>query len=205
MGRNRNGFSTSNSVKVFNNLFKINEVNVKRSILLLTFLFATVLSAQTAQPAAQFKVGYVDSEVILAQFPEAIKAKSDLEGLVAQWRKEADSLTADLQKLYADYQKQSGTMKADEQQKAQKNIVEKEQRLQQYRDQKFSQPNGEYFTKQDQLMAPVKKKIFQAIEDVAKEEGMQYVLDKAGEVIVLYADAQYDVTFKVLDRLKRGK
>lgn len=177
---------------------------MKKVFLLLTFIFATVLSAQTAQPAS-FKVGYVDSEVILAQFPEAIKAKSDLEGLVAKWRKETDSLTADLQKLYADYQKQANTMKPEEQQKAQKNLVEKDQTLQQYKDQKFSQPNGEYFVRQEQLMAPVKTKIFQAIEDIAKEEGMQYVLDKAGEVIVLYADAQYDITFKVLDRLKRGK
>lgn len=177
---------------------------MKRSILLLTFLFATVLSAQTTQPAS-FKVGYVDSETILAQFPEAIKAKSDLEGLVANWRKEVDSLTADLQKLYADYQKQGATIKKEEQEKNQKILVEKDQKLQQYKEQKFAQPNGEYYTRQETLMAPVKKKIFQAIEDIAKEEGMQFVLDKAGEVIVLYADAQYDVTFKVLDRLKRGK
>ncbi len=176
---------------------------MKRSILLLTFLFATALFAQTN--TAQFKVGYVDSEVILAQYPEAIKAKSDLEGLVAGWRKEADSMTADLQKQYADFQKQANTMKQEEQQKVQKIILEKDQQIQQYNQQKFSQPNGEYFQQQDKLMAPVKKKIFQAIEEIAKEEGMQYILDKAGEVIVLYADAQYDVTFKVLDRLKRGK
>ncbi len=172
---------------------------MKRSILFFTILFATLAMAQTnnAQPS-QFKVGYVDSEVILAQYPEAIKAKSDLEGMVAGWRKEADSMTADLQKQYADFQKQANTMKQEEQQKVQKIILEKDQQI-------FSQPNGEYFVQQDKLMAPVKKKIFQAIEDIAKEEGMQYVLDKAGEVIVLYADAQYDVTFKVLDRLKRGK
>jgi len=176
---------------------------VKKGILLLTFILTTALFAQTN--TAQFKVGYVDSEVILAQFPEAIKAKSDLEGLVAVWRKETDSLTQDLQKQYADFQKQANTMKPEEQQKVQKIVLEKDQKLQQYKEQKFAQPNGEYFVRQDQLMAPVKKKIFKAIEDIAKEEGMQFILDKAGEVIVLYADAQYDVTFKVLDRLKRGK
>lgn len=179
---------------------------MKRGILLLTFLFGTVLFAQTATPQpASLKVGYVDSEVIMSQFSEAIKAKSDLEGFVSKWRKEADSLTAELQQLYADYQKQANTMKPEEQQKVQRNVVEKEQNLQQYREQKFGQPNGEYFTRQEQLLAPVKTKIFKAIEEIAKEEGMQYVLDKAGEVIVLYADPMYDVTFKVLDRLKRGK
>ena len=179
---------------------------MKRSILLLTFFLATTLLAQTGNmQSSTLKIGYVDSEVIMGQFSEAIKAKSDLEGLVAKWRKDIDSMQTELQQMYTDYQKQGGTMKEAEQQKVQKNLVEKDQNLQQYREAKFGQPNGEYFTKQDQLLAPVKQKIFKAIETIAKEEKMQYVLDKAGEVIVLYADPEYDITFKVLDRLKRGK
>ena len=179
---------------------------MKRSILLLTFFLATALLAQTGDmQSPSLKIGYVDSEVIMGQFSEAIKAKSDLEGLVAKWRKDIDSMQTELQQMYTDYQKQGGTMKQDEQQKVQKNLVEKDQNLQQYREQKFGQPNGEYFTKQDQLLAPVKQKIFKAIETIAKEEHMQYVLDKAGEVIVLYADPEFDITYKVLDRLKRGK
>ena len=43
------------------------------------------------------------------------------------------------------------------------------------------------------------------IQEVAKEEGMNFVFDKAGDVLLLYADAQYDITYKVLDKLKRGK
>lgn len=179
-----------------------------KKVILFIFAAAT-LFAQTQQSAQsqtlQLKVGYVDSEIILAQFPEAIKAKSDLEALVSQWRKQADSMATELQNAYADYQKQAQTMTQEKQREAQQKIIEKEQRLQQFREQKFSQPNGEYFVKQDQLMAPVKQKIFKAIEDVAKEEGMHYVLDKAGEVVVLYADPSFDITFKVLDRLKRGK
>ena len=190
---------------------------MKKSIFLLTFIFATALFAQTtaAQPA-QLKVGYVDSETILAQFSEAIKAKSDLEALVTGWRKEEDSLTTELQKLYTDlqkqatdFQKQANTLKPDEQQKIQKELekgqkilVEKDQKLQQYKEQKFASPNGEVYLSQERLMAPINKKVFQAIEEIAKEEGMQFVLNKA---IVLYADAPFDVTFKVLDRLKRGK
>ncbi|NNG26892.1 MAG: OmpH family outer membrane protein, partial [Ignavibacteriaceae bacterium] len=43
-----------------------------------------------------------------------------------------------------------------------------------------------------------------AIEQVAKDEAMQFVLDKSGDIILLYADAAFDITFKVLDKLKRG-
>lgn len=174
-----------------------------KKILFLIFIAASLYGQ--SQQSTQQKIGYVDSEIILAQFPEAIKAKSDLEALVSKWRKEADSMATELQNAYAEYQKQAQTMTQEKQREAQQKIIEKEQKLQQYREQKFSQPNGEYFVKQEQLMAPVKKKIFKAIEDVAKEEGMHYVLDKAGEVVVLYADPAFDITFKVLDRLKRGK
>jgi outer membrane protein len=176
---------------------------VKRSIFILLMISAVSIIAQTQQPI-NLKVGYVDSEIIMAQFSEAIKAKGDLEGFVAKWRKEADSMGTVLQTAYADYQKQSSTMKPEQQREVQTRIVEKEQELQKYREQKFGQPNGEYFVRQEQLLAPVKQKIFTAIGEIAKEEKMQYVLDKAGEVVVLYADEQLDVTFKVLDRLKRG-
>jgi outer membrane protein len=177
---------------------------VKRSIFILLILSAVSLFAQNQQTFS-LKVGYVDSEIIMTQFSEAIKAKSDLDGLVAKWRKEADSMTTVLQTAYNDYQKQSSTMKPEQQREAQIKIVEKEQEIQKYREQKFSQPNGEYFVRQEQLLAPVKQKVFKAIDEIAKEENMHYVLDKAGEVVVLYADSQFDITFKVLDRLKRGK
>ncbi len=174
-----------------------------KKVLLLILISAAVAVGQT-QPF-QLKVGYVDSETILAQYPAAIKAKSDLEALVAKWRQEVDSMTADLQQAYAEFQKQAQTMTPDKQKEAQQKLVEKDQKIQQFREQKFSQPNGEYFVRQDQLMAPVKEKVFDAIEQIAKEEGMHYVLDKAGDVVVLYADPQFDITFKVLDLLKRGK
>jgi outer membrane protein len=179
---------------------------VKKVTLFLLFVLSSAMFAQTQTTApAPLKLGYVDSEVILAQYPEAIKAKSDLDGMVAKWKKDVDSMTTELQKLYADYQKQSQTMKQDQLQKSQQGLVEKEQKLTQFKEQKFSQPNGEYFQRQDQLMKPVKEKIFKAIEEISKEEGMQFVFDKAGEVILLHADPQFDVTYKVLDRLKRGK
>lgn len=179
-------------------------LKVKRSIFVLLVLFSASIFAQNQQ-SFSLKIGYVDSEIIMTQFSEAIKAKSDLDGLVAKWRKEADSMTTVLQNAYADYQKQSSTMKPEQQREAQIKIVEKEQELQKFREQKFAQPNGEYFVRQEQLLAPVKQKVFKAIDEIAKEENMHYVLDKAGEVVVLYADAQFDITFKVLDRLKRGK
>lgn len=179
------------------------EVYVKRLILLALIVFSTTLVAQTQ--TAPLKIGYVDSEVILAQFPEAIKAKSDLEGMVTKWRKDLDSMKTEIQKISEDYQKQAKTMKPEDVQKAEAKYTERVQKAQSYQEQKFNQPNGEYFVKQEQLMKPVKEKVFKAIDEVSKEENMQFVFDKAGEVVLLKADPQFDITYKVLDLLKRGK
>ncbi len=176
---------------------------MKKLFLFVFVVFSTALVAQTQ--TASVKIGYVDSEVILAQFPEAIKAKSDLEGMVSKWKKDLDSMKTEIQKISEDYQKQAKTMKPEDVQKAEAKYTEKVQKAQQYQDQRFNQPNGEYFVRQEQFMKPVKEKIFKAIDEVSKEENMQFVFDKAGEVVLLKADPQFDITYKVLDLLKRGK
>lgn len=181
---------------------------MKKIATLSLILFSTVIFAQQQSAAASgLRIGYVDSEIILQQYPEAIKAKSDLEGLVTKWRKDLDSMQTELQKQYADFQKKSQekNVKQEDLQKDQKALVEKDQRAQQYQQSKFGQPNGEYYVRQDQIMKPIKAKIYAAIDEISKEENMQFVFDKAGDVILLKADPQFDITFKVLDLLKRGK
>jgi outer membrane protein len=158
------------------------------------------LFAQSGQ-----KIGWVNSEVILQQYAPAIKAQSDLDALTAKWTKSIDSMTTDLQTAYADAQKQFQNMTPDKQREVQQQLVQKEQVMQQFRQQKFAQPNGELFIKQEELLKPIKAKILDAIEAVKETESMNFVFDKTGDVILLFADPQYDITNAVLDKLKRGK
>jgi outer membrane protein len=50
-------------------------------------------------------------------------------------------------------------------------------------------------------MKPVQDRVFKAIQDVAKEEGYDYVLDKGGEILMMYANEKHDLTPKVLEKL----
>lgn len=151
------------------------------------------------------KIGYVDSEEILKALPEAIKAQGELDALISQWNDVVDSMAMALQQAYADYQKQQNTMPENKKLEAQQRLVQQQQIMEEYRRQKFAQGTGEIYQKQEQLLKPVKEKIFAAIEATAKEENMQFVFDKSGDIILLYADSGYNITYKVLDRLKRGK
>lgn len=169
---------------------------------LLIILIAVFSISAFSQSA--LKVGYVDSETILNQFPASIKAQGDLDALTNKWSAQVDSMTLAYQQAISDYQKQQETMPEDKKLEAQQRIVGMEQQILDFRRQKFSQGTGEIFKEQERIFAPIKEKIYQAIELVAKEEGMHFVFDKSGDILLLYADSAFDVTFKVLDKLKRG-
>lgn len=172
---------------------------MKKYLVFILLVSAITLYAQTPQ-----KIGYVDSQIILTQLPEAIKAQSDLDALTNQWSNQLDSMKLALQQQYADVQKQLATMTEDQKQIKQQELIAKEQEIYQFQNQKFGQQNGEIYLKQETIFEPVKKKIYTAIEKVAKEEGMQFIFDKSGDILLLYADEAFDITFKVLDSLKRG-
>ncbi len=167
-------------------------------------LFILLISTVTIFAQIPQKIGYVDSQIILTQLPEAIKAQSDLDAMTSVWSNQVDSMKLALQQQYADVQKQLATMTEDQKQIKQKELIEKEQQIYAFQNKKFGQPNGEIYLKQETIFEPVKKKIYAAIEKVAKDEGMQFIFDKSGDILLLYADEAFDITFKVLDSLKRG-
>ena len=151
------------------------------------------------------KIGYVDSEVILKQLPESIKAQGELESIVKGWNMQLDSMQQSLQADYEDYQKKEATMKESLKKDAVQKLQLKDQELKEFNKSKFDRQTGEYVRQQEQILKPVKEKIFKGIDAVAKEEGMSFVFDKTGDILLLYADTQFDITYKVLDKLKRGK
>ncbi len=169
------------------------------------FLFLIVVTIASTGLFAQSpqKLGYVDSQVILSQYAEAIKAQGDLDAIQNKWTAQVDSMTTAYQQALADYQKQANTMPDDKKLELQKTLVAQQQSVIDFRTKKFGQ-NGEIYQKQEEIFGPVKKKIYAAIEDIAKKEGMQFVFDKSGDIVLLYADQAYDITYQVLDRLKRG-
>lgn len=165
------------------------------------FLFAVLVftTALFAQQSTQ-KIGYVNSETIIKELPEAKDSQTKLESILKGWQEEIEKRGAALQTKYEEYQKQSNMLNESAKQAKQKELVEEEQKLNQYRQEK----QQELKVQQEKIMKPIQEKVFKAIATVAKEQKLAFVLDRATEVPVLYADPQYDYTFKVLDMLKRG-
>ncbi len=162
------------------------------------FLVAVALPAGIA--IAQQKIGHVSTDAIMKQLPDAQDAQKQLDALVVEWQNELNKMQQDWQKRFDDYDQKKLIMTDARRAEAERDLRDLDQRIADYRTQKFGQ-NGELFQKQNDLMKPVQDRVFKAIQDVATEEGYDYVLDKSGEILMMYANEKHDLTPKVLQKL----
>ena len=132
--------------------------------------------------------------------PEYKSAQKMLDELAATWQSQADSMQAEVDRLYKEYRNEAVLLTSDQKRTKEDNIVTKENGLFQFRELKFGQ-NGDLFKKREELIKPVQDKVFEAVEKVAKNEGLSFIFDKAGGVMMLYADQKYDKTFEVMELL----
>ncbi len=168
---------------------------MKKFLVGMLFLTSIVFAQQGV-----LKIGYVNSETIIKELPEAKESQSKLETMLKGWQEEIEKRGQALQTKYEEYQKQANMLNESSKQAKQKELVEEEQKLNQYRQEK----QQELGVQREKIMKPIQEKVFKAIEKVAKEKKLSFVFDRATEVPVLYADPAYDYTPDVLIYLKRG-
>lgn len=150
---------------------------------------------------AQLKVGYVDSDTIMDNLPDVQDARQKLDALIQEWQNELKSLEAEWKTKYDDYEKRKLIMTEQTRSEMEAELVQLENNIADYREKKFG-ANGELFQKQDELMKPVQNKIFNTIQAIAVEENLDFVFDRSGDIMILYAKEEYDLTATVLERLK---
>ncbi|MCE1165215.1 MAG: OmpH family outer membrane protein [Bacteroidetes bacterium] len=177
-------------------------------MILSALIFAQGVNSQT------IKVGFVDSEIILKQLPESQKVISDLDGLkklyidtIQNKEKELKSNAESFKAKYEEAQKkvESGLVKSESEMKSLNEEIQGLQKALQEQDDALTiykqKVQEELVQKQNEMFKPIKEKITKAIENVAKELKINFVFDKADGTLI-YGDKEYDITFKVLDKLK---
>lgn len=164
--------------------------------------FMIVLTACLSVAAnAQMKIGYFSSEAIMKELPDAIDAQAQLDKLVADWQQELTKMQDEWKKKYDEYDKRKLIMTDQRRAETERELQDLDKKIVDYRNQNFGQ-NGELFKKQSELMKPVQDRIFKAVQDVALDEGYDYVFDKSGDILLMYANEKYDLTQKIFAKLK---
>jgi outer membrane protein len=107
----------------------------------------------------------------------------------------------DWKKKYDDYDRRKLILTEQSRAETEKELRTLDQGINDFRNKKFGQ-NGELFSKQNEVMKPIQIKIFKVLDEIAKEDGYDYVFDKSGDILLLYATDKHDLTERVLRRMK---
>jgi len=150
---------------------------------------------------SQLKIGYVDSKTILSKLPDAQDAQQKLDAIIKDWQSELRKMEDQMKAKQDDYDKRKLIMTEQTRSDLEDQIKKLDQQITEYRDKKFG-TNGELFKEQEDLMKPVQNKVFTAIQDVAKDENLDFVFDRSNAMVLLFAKDKYDITPLVMDKLK---
>ena len=166
---------------------------MKRIIFLtVAILFATIAFSQ--------KYAYVDTEYILNNIPVYESAKTQLEDLTKEWKKEIDAKKATIDQMYQNYQSERILLTEELRAKREDEIMKKEQELKQLQ-QKYFGESGMLYKKREELIKPIQDDIYNAIKEIATEGNYAVIFDTANNLNMLYTDPRHDKSDDVLRKL----
>jgi len=174
----------------------------RASALRVSIAVVVAIGLGTAVPEveAQQRIGYVDSHYILDRVPEYQTARQQVDRLAQQWQTELDGITAEIQEMERDFAVRELLFTEDERDRRRRDIADRRREKDALRTRYFG-PEGELFREQNRLMRPVQERILEAIEEVARDANFDYVFDKSGDYVFLFARSQHDLSDRVLEEL----
>jgi len=173
--------------------------------IIISSLFLSVLLLNVPATKAQVKMGYVDRQSILQKMPDFSAAKKKLQNFVEQKRKKITTEQNSFQKKLLQYRQRQDVMSDSAKKEENKRL----KKLQTNISQDENQINKEIQNKRQALIGPLLQKINNAINKVAKEQNLTYVIDDKGfmsnEPFILYtskkAKQKYNINKLVLKNL----
>ena len=148
------------------------------------------------------KFAFVDSEYILGQMESYQKAQKQIDDLSSQWQKELDEKMKIIEKEI-NYLKKNEILLPEETKKEKElEIANLQNELRKFQSDKFG-VGGDLFKKRKELIQPIQRKIYKAIESLADDNNYSFVLDKSKNSNILFADPKYDKSDAIIRKLKK--
>jgi outer membrane protein len=134
------------------------------------------------------KVAVVNIQNAIVASKDGQKAGQELTAKFGPRQKEFDTLRSELVAAQEQLQKGGSTLGPDKAAQLQKDIAEKDRRLQRIQ----ADVKEEYTADQQRLLVPLEQKMVAIITQYAKQKGFTVVLDTSGPVV--FADPAIDIT-----------
>ena len=163
---------------------------------LLTFLSINYTFAQ--------KFGYVDTQYILGRMSDYKDAQAEIEKLAKGWESEIQQKLKEVEEMEVALKAEEVLLTAELKEERRQEIDRKWKEVKDFQKQIFGS-DGLYFLKKKELIKPVQDRVFDSVERVAKNNRLQIVFDKSGELTMIYTDPIHDYTDYVLEDLGIGE
>ena len=165
----------------------------------LILAIALMLGIATAASAQNYAV--VNSEKIFKSIESYNAAISELDKLANDYQAQVDAKFEEVESLYNKYMERRNELNAASQQATEAKIMEMEQEASKFQESIFG-TDGELMKKRLELIQPIQKRVFEAIEKYAQQKGYDMIIDVAQNATVLYYSAKADKTEAVISLLK---
>ncbi|MEM1137189.1 MAG: OmpH family outer membrane protein [Bacteroidota bacterium] len=163
-------------------------MKVKLFIFISAFLFVLSANAQVQ------KFAYVNSDSVLRSIPAYKVQMKTYESYVKQLQTQLKTKQTTLQQKFGEYQQNGKDWVPNVREQKEKELTELDIEIKTFA--QTSQVNMQ--KKQQELMEPLLVKVQGAIESIAKEESINFVLP---EQTFLFTNTQYDITGKVIAKV----
>jgi len=167
---------------------------VRLSTYLITLLI--LLSFESIYAQNQ-KIGFIDSDIIMQNIPEYGGIEQRLSLLSESWRQEIMRMERSIEDLENDFAAREILFTEDIRAQRLREIEQKRDQLDRYIEEKFG-PNGDYFSRQKELLEPIQRAIFEALSRVASRLNYDFIFDRADDIRFLYAGQEWNLTDEVM-------
>lgn len=165
----------------------------------LTLILAFALSA-VGFAAAQ-NTAVVNSEKIFKSIDAYNEALKQLDQMAEQYQKDVDEKFKAVEDLYNAYMQRKSTLSQASQQANEENILKMEKEATDFQESIFG-TDGTLMKRRIELIQPIQKQVFGAIETYAQQHDIDMVVDIAQNATMLYYSPDVDHTQDIIDMLK---
>ncbi len=161
-------------------------------------IFPLISLALTSSIAfAELKIGVVNVPQVLAEAPQAEKARKDMEREFSPRKNRLQASANEIQKLKEELNRDAAVMGEAERKKLENQIIKKTRDANRTEEELREDLN----IRRNEIFGKLQKEVFEAIRELAQEGKYDLILTDG----VVYASDAVDVTARILEKLKRAK
>jgi outer membrane protein len=117
------------------------------------------------------------------------------------YQKQVDAKFEEVEKIYNAYMARRAQLSEASQQANEENILKLEKQAQEFQESIFG-TDGELMKKRLELIQPIQKRVFEAIEKYAQAKGYDMIIDISQNATMLYYSERADHTDEIIATLK---